>query len=138
MYCVVVCSCVGYVRVRFVRVVSYRFLVASMSSIPLGRMYVDRMLPASSRVVRVTASRVALIVSGLSSLRIVTVVGMMVSATVCSAVGVGTLTLRLSDSTLTGSPLMYTCSGVMVMCVSGVWGRGCSWGAGRRAGGGVC
>ena len=72
-----------------------------------GRMYVEWVLLASSRVV--------LIVSGLSSLRIVTDVGMMVSVTVWMSVGVGALSSRLSPSTWTGSPLMYTCLGVMVM-----------------------
>ena len=69
-------------RVRFVCVASCRFHVSSMSARSFGWMYVDRMLSASSRVVRVTASRVALIVPGSSSLRIVTVVGVMVSVTV--------------------------------------------------------
>ena len=49
------------------------------------------MLLDSSRVVRVTASRAVLIVSGSSSLRIVTVVGVMVSVTVWMSVGVGAL-----------------------------------------------
>ena len=71
-------------------------------------MYVDRVLPASSRVVRVTASRAASIVSWLLSLRIVTDVGKMVSVTVCISVGLGALSSMLPVVTQTGSPLMYT------------------------------
>ena len=84
MCCVVVCTCVVYVRVRvrFARVASCRFNVSSMEAKSFGWMYVDWMPSASSCVVRVTASRAALIVSGSLPLRIVTDVGKIVSVTV--------------------------------------------------------